>query len=309
MPLEPVPRRPRRDHHLAGRQHRGQLAERLGPAPASSPASNGAYLDEFLPFSGDQIFRAVNSTVTDVDFFLPGSSTPATTRGFARRLHRRRPAQHDQGRGLRRQGQADRRDLRAAGRQGRLDRLRRRRRGRADRQACASPAARWPSARRPSTASAPGRTSSRWTTSSSATPSRGRTSPWPSPTRPIPVASGANLIYTATVTNSGAGRVDRLDPELVAARGRRPGLGHAEPGHVRHGDLLRPRRHRRGAARPPSPSSPSRRRRAPCRRSSGRSSANDGTPANDAVDADDDGHRGRPRATPRRRRSSSPTRP
>ncbi len=44
---------------------------------------NGAYLTEFRTFSGDQIFRAKDSTVTNVDFFLPGSQTPATTKGFA----------------------------------------------------------------------------------------------------------------------------------------------------------------------------------------------------------------------------------
>jgi uncharacterized repeat protein (TIGR01451 family) len=50
--------------------------QRFGPV-------NAAYLTEFRTFSGDQLFRAKDTTVTDVDFFVNGQSgQKATTNGF-----------------------------------------------------------------------------------------------------------------------------------------------------------------------------------------------------------------------------------
>jgi hypothetical protein len=43
---------------------------------------NGTYGDEFNFFSPVRTFIAVGSNVTNVDFFVPGSSTPATSTGF-----------------------------------------------------------------------------------------------------------------------------------------------------------------------------------------------------------------------------------
>ncbi len=39
--------------------------------------------NDFAAFSPQRIFTAVNSNITDVTFFLPGTSTPATTSAFA----------------------------------------------------------------------------------------------------------------------------------------------------------------------------------------------------------------------------------
>jgi hypothetical protein len=41
-----------------------------------------AYADMFEAFSPQRLFTALGSNVTDVSFFLPGSATPALTRGF-----------------------------------------------------------------------------------------------------------------------------------------------------------------------------------------------------------------------------------
>lgn len=43
---------------------------------------NAQYSDLFRAFSSQRLFTAVDSTITDVDFFIPGSSTPATVSGF-----------------------------------------------------------------------------------------------------------------------------------------------------------------------------------------------------------------------------------
>ena len=43
---------------------------------------NPTYPDHFTTFSPVKLFTPLGSNVTDVSFFLPGTSTPATTRGF-----------------------------------------------------------------------------------------------------------------------------------------------------------------------------------------------------------------------------------
>jgi hypothetical protein len=43
---------------------------------------NPTYPGLFTTFSAPRLFTAIGSTVVDVDFFVPGSTTPALTRGF-----------------------------------------------------------------------------------------------------------------------------------------------------------------------------------------------------------------------------------
>jgi hypothetical protein len=43
---------------------------------------NATYPEIFSTFSPQRLFTAVGSNITDVSFFLPGSTTPALTRGF-----------------------------------------------------------------------------------------------------------------------------------------------------------------------------------------------------------------------------------
>jgi hypothetical protein len=43
---------------------------------------NAQYGGLFRAFSAQRLFTAVDSTITDVNFFIPGSSTPATVSGF-----------------------------------------------------------------------------------------------------------------------------------------------------------------------------------------------------------------------------------
>jgi hypothetical protein len=54
--------------------------------PTSTPTQfadiNAAFPGIFEPFSAQRLFTALGSNVTDVHFFISGSSTPAVTRGF-----------------------------------------------------------------------------------------------------------------------------------------------------------------------------------------------------------------------------------
>lgn len=43
---------------------------------------NATYPSVFEPFSAERLFTAVGSNILDVNFFLPGSATPALSRGF-----------------------------------------------------------------------------------------------------------------------------------------------------------------------------------------------------------------------------------
>jgi len=43
---------------------------------------NATYPDQFIVFSAPKLFTPIGSNITDVNFFLPGTTTPATTRGF-----------------------------------------------------------------------------------------------------------------------------------------------------------------------------------------------------------------------------------
>jgi len=54
--------------------------------PTSAPVDFGnidaSYTGQFAPFSAQRLFSSVGSTVTDYVFFVPGTNTPATSRGF-----------------------------------------------------------------------------------------------------------------------------------------------------------------------------------------------------------------------------------
>lgn len=54
--------------------------------PTGTPIEFGnldaALPDEFTTFSAQRLFTAVDSNITDVHFFIPGSTTPAVTMGF-----------------------------------------------------------------------------------------------------------------------------------------------------------------------------------------------------------------------------------
>jgi hypothetical protein len=54
--------------------------------PSGSPTDFGnidpSYTTTFDPFSPQRLFTALGSNIVDVNFFLPGTTTPAMTRGF-----------------------------------------------------------------------------------------------------------------------------------------------------------------------------------------------------------------------------------
>ena len=52
------------------------------PAAARFGNINAAYTATFGVFSANRLFTAIGSNITDVTFFLPGTSTPATVSGF-----------------------------------------------------------------------------------------------------------------------------------------------------------------------------------------------------------------------------------
>ncbi len=52
------------------------------PAAANFGDINATYTATFQQFTPQRLFTSLGSTITDVDFFVPGTSTPALTRGF-----------------------------------------------------------------------------------------------------------------------------------------------------------------------------------------------------------------------------------
>jgi hypothetical protein len=59
-----------------------QVSANAGIAPVEFGNIEPQYPDLFAPFSAQRLFTALGSNVTDVSFFIPGSTTPALTRGF-----------------------------------------------------------------------------------------------------------------------------------------------------------------------------------------------------------------------------------
>ena len=53
-----------------------------GAAPVDFGNINGTYLANFAPFSAQRLFTPIGSNVTDVSFFLAGTTTPAVTSAF-----------------------------------------------------------------------------------------------------------------------------------------------------------------------------------------------------------------------------------
>lgn len=59
-----------------------QVSANAGVGPIEFDNLNPAYSSTFEPFSAQKLFTALGSNVVDVSFFVPGTSTPAGTRGF-----------------------------------------------------------------------------------------------------------------------------------------------------------------------------------------------------------------------------------
>src|SRR5262249_43488890 len=59
-----------------------QVSANAGAAPVRFDTINAGYSTIFQTFSPQRLFTALNSPITDVSFFVPGSMTPAFTSGF-----------------------------------------------------------------------------------------------------------------------------------------------------------------------------------------------------------------------------------
>ena len=59
-----------------------EVSANAGVAPVDFGNINGTYLGNFAPFSAQRLFTPIGSNVTDVSFFLPGTTTPAVTSAF-----------------------------------------------------------------------------------------------------------------------------------------------------------------------------------------------------------------------------------
>ncbi|MGH4022078.1 MAG: hypothetical protein ACRDT0_23155, partial [Pseudonocardiaceae bacterium] len=59
-----------------------QVSANAGVAPIEFDNLNPSYSEQFAPFSRQRLFTALDSRVMEVHFFVPGSTTPATTSGF-----------------------------------------------------------------------------------------------------------------------------------------------------------------------------------------------------------------------------------
>jgi hypothetical protein len=53
-----------------------------GVAPTEFGNINATYPDQFQSFSAQRLFTALGSNILQIDFFLPGTNTPATVSGF-----------------------------------------------------------------------------------------------------------------------------------------------------------------------------------------------------------------------------------
>jgi len=59
-----------------------QVSANAGVAPVRFGNIDAAYPSQFATFSPQRLFAALGSTITDVDFFVPGSTTAATSSAF-----------------------------------------------------------------------------------------------------------------------------------------------------------------------------------------------------------------------------------
>jgi hypothetical protein len=59
-----------------------QVSANAGLAPIEFGNINATYPGEFSPFSPQRLFTPLGSNVTDVSFFVPGTTTPAVTSAF-----------------------------------------------------------------------------------------------------------------------------------------------------------------------------------------------------------------------------------
>ena len=59
-----------------------QVSANSGVAPIQFDNINAGYSANFEPFSAQRLFTALGSTITDVNFFIPGSATASTTSAF-----------------------------------------------------------------------------------------------------------------------------------------------------------------------------------------------------------------------------------
>jgi hypothetical protein len=59
-----------------------EVSANAGVAPPDFANINGTYLGDFEAFSPQRLFTPIGSNVTDVSFFVPGTTTPATTSAF-----------------------------------------------------------------------------------------------------------------------------------------------------------------------------------------------------------------------------------
>jgi hypothetical protein len=59
-----------------------QVSANAGIAPIQFDNIDPTYSQTFEPFSPQRLFTSLGSNIVDVDFFVPGTTKPATTNGF-----------------------------------------------------------------------------------------------------------------------------------------------------------------------------------------------------------------------------------
>ena len=59
-----------------------QVSGNAGTAPVEFGNIDPSYQTLFAPFSPQRLFTPLGSNITDISFFIPGTNTPALTRGF-----------------------------------------------------------------------------------------------------------------------------------------------------------------------------------------------------------------------------------
>lgn len=67
---------------FSSRTDRFQVSANAGVAPIEFDNLAQGHSEQFATFSPQRLFSGLDSVTTQVDFFVPGSTTPATTDGF-----------------------------------------------------------------------------------------------------------------------------------------------------------------------------------------------------------------------------------